>query len=26
LINSIKAQDPQKFIRGIRRLRNHEDQ
>lgn len=26
LINSIRSQDPQKFIRGVRRLGNNEDQ
>jgi hypothetical protein len=26
LINSIRSQDPRKFIRGVRRLRNNENQ
>lgn len=26
LLNSIRSQDPQKFIRGVRRLRGNEDQ
>jgi len=25
LLNSIRAQDPKKFIRGVRRLKNNED-
>ena len=25
LLNSIRAQDPNKFIRGVRRLKNNED-
>lgn len=25
LINSIRAQDPQKFVRGVRRIRNNEN-
>ncbi len=25
LLNSIKSQDPKKFIRGVRRLKNNED-
>ena len=26
LLNSIKSQDPQKFIRGVRKIRNNESQ
>lgn len=26
LINSIRSQDPQKFVRGVRRIKNNENQ